>query len=169
MKATTLLKRLAEIFWLVTAALAYYAAHNVLPSEVENMQPLGPYRSFESERLATVKINEFLDAAFRAKSFIEANGRIPEYLEIAGVRLDSADFLASEARLLSKLHEGEVPERVKLVSTIFEQSKYISSRGAKSSWRWTVFPEGFEAWNLVEIARLQTWTLKPAEPSYVFL
>jgi len=159
----------SEVFWLVTAALADYRVHGVLPSKVRNMQPLGPYRSVNSERLVAVKLNELLDAACRARSFIETNGRIPDYVEVAGLKVNPADFLASEAKALLKLHRGEVPEWVELVRAVFEPSKYVSSRGAKGSWRWIVFPDGFEAWNLVEVARLQTWTLKPAEPSPVSL
>lgn len=155
----------SEIFWLITAALAHYAAHKALPSEVGNMQPLGPYKSFKSEGLATVKLNEFLEAVCRAKSFVETNRRVPDYVEVSGIRLDPADFLASEARLICELHEGGNPEQVELVNAVFEPSRYVSSRGAKSCWGWIVFPEGFEAWNLVEVARLQTWTLKPAVPS----
>jgi hypothetical protein len=29
-------------------------------------------------------------------------------------------------------------------------------------WGWVIFPEGFHAPHIMELARLQAWTLKPA-------
>lgn len=152
----------SEIFWLITASLAEYKTNGILPSKVRNNYPLGPYRLFKSDPLDTVKLEEFLNASYDAKSFIELNNRIPDFIEINGVKLSPVDFLASEAELYMKLHSGEKPEDVKLVEGRFEPNNYVSIEGAKNCWKWIIFPKNFEAWNLVELAKLQTWTIKPA-------
>jgi hypothetical protein len=41
----------------------------------------------------------------------------------------------------------------------FEQ--YVSN-DASNSFKWPIHPEGFSAPELLELARLQEWTLKPA-------
>ncbi|MEM3546788.1 MAG: hypothetical protein QW547_06725 [Candidatus Bathyarchaeia archaeon] len=152
----------SEVFWLITASLAEYKVSRVLPGKIRNAYPLGPYRSFETELLKDFKLEEFLKASYDTKIFIELNNRIPDFIEIEGVRVSPVDFLASEAELYIKLHGGEKIEDVKLVKGNFEPNKYVSIEGAKDCWNWIIFPEGFKAWNLVELAKLQTWTIKPA-------
>ena len=39
------------------------------------------------------------------------------------------------------------------------------ARDDESVWNWVIFPEGFSAPRLLELARLQAWTLKPANVS----
>lgn len=152
----------SEIFWLVTAGLAEYKMRRTLPNRVRNVYPLGPYRFFETEKLNKVKLENFLDASYKVKTFIELNNRIPDFVEIEGIKVSPIDFLASEAELYMKLHGGEEPKEVKLIRGRFEPDKYVSIEGAKNCWRWIIFPVGFEAWNLVKLAKLQTWTIKPA-------
>jgi hypothetical protein len=152
----------SEIFWLITASLAEYKANRTLPNKVKNVYPLGPYKSFKSESLNTVKLEEFLKASYDVKLFIELHNRIPDFIEINGVKISPVDFLASEARLYVKIYNGEEPEHVELIKGVFEPDKYVSLEGAKDCWKWAIFPKGFEAWKLVEMAKLQTWTIKPA-------
>jgi hypothetical protein len=152
----------SEIFWLITASLAEYKVSRMMPSEIRNIYPLGPYRSFKSEPLKTVNLEIFLKASCEAKLFIESHGRIPDFVEINGVKISPVDFLASEAQLYEKIYNGEEPEHVEIVKGVFEPDKYVSLEGAKNCWKWTIFPRNFEAWKLVEMAKLQTWTIKPA-------
>ncbi|MBS7612667.1 hypothetical protein KEJ48_00225 [Candidatus Bathyarchaeota archaeon] len=152
----------SEIFWLITASLAEYKTNGILPSKVKNNYPLGPYRLFKSDSLDMVKLEEFLKVSYDVKLFIESNNRIPDSIEINSVKVSPVDFLASEAELYMELYRGEKPEEVRLIEGRFEPDSYVSIEGAKSCWRWIIFPKDFEAWNLVELAKLQTWTIKPA-------
>ncbi|MBS7609889.1 hypothetical protein KEJ19_04895 [Candidatus Bathyarchaeota archaeon] len=154
----------SEIFWLITASLAEYRIHGELPERVKNFYPLGPFRSIESEAFGTVKSKDILDEAYKARIFMESQGRIPDWIEIRNLRISPEDFLASEAELYVRLRKEEHPssKRVQLVKADFQPFRYISPEGARDSWKWIVFPEGFEAWRLVELAKLQTWTMKPS-------
>ena len=42
-----------------------------------------------------------------------------------------------------------------------EMEKYVAADPVKT-FNWAIHPEGFSAPGLLELARLQTWTLKPA-------
>jgi len=156
----------SEIFWLITASLADYKTYGRLPDKVMNAYLLGPYKLFNSEALRTVKLEDFLNASYNTKAFMERNGRIPDFVEAGNTKVSPVDFLSSGARLYTKLYNHESPKYVELVEGIFEPYCYVSSEGVKNSWRWVIFPENFEAWNLVELAKLQTWTIKPAKPSF---
>ncbi len=157
----------SEIFWLVTASLAEYRVCGRLPDKVVNAYPLGPYKPFSSEALRTVKLEDFLDASYNAKVFMELNGRIPDFIKVGDTKISPIDFLSSEARLYTMLYNQKPPKYVELVEGVFEPYYFVSSEGAKNSWKWVIFPENFEAWNLVELAKLQTWTIKPAKPSFI--
>ena len=52
-----------------------------------------------------------------------------------------------------------IPARIAISRGNFAVSRYVGETGL---WGWTVFPEDFDAPELVELAKLQSWTLKPA-------
>ena len=53
---------------------------------------------------------------------------------------------------------GSIPESIPLCAGTVELERHIGDH----PWGWVVFPAGFEAPGILELARLQTWTLKPA-------
>jgi hypothetical protein len=89
------------------------------------------------------------------KSFIETNHRLPSEVFVGAKTLSLADFAATLAQHL--LSEG--PIRVEHGKVGFEQ--YFSTDAA-GSFRWPIHPAGFAPEELLALARLQGWTLKPA-------
>ena len=53
------------------------------------------------------------------------------------------------------------PEKVTIKPTKFAVGKYVADDDPKL-WGWVIFPPGFRAPALMELARRQAWTLKPA-------
>ncbi|MGC8615307.1 MAG: hypothetical protein ACP5UU_05840 [Thermoprotei archaeon] len=155
----------SEIFWLVVHALASYSENKKLPSRVLNRYPLGPFSPFQSEGLPEVSIEEFLSSCATTRDFLETEGRIPDSVQVGKWKISPKDFLSTATMVLRQLARGESPQNVKVIEGVFEPAAHISYEGAKAAWEWVIFPEGFEAWDLVELAKLQAWTLKPAEPS----
>ncbi len=90
-----------------------------------------------------------------AVSFIRANGRLPAVVWIGSEKLSVGDFAATLAGYDGS--SGSVG--VRRASLEFE--KYFSS-DAKGSFSWPIHPEGFSAPELLELGRLQGWTIKPA-------
>jgi hypothetical protein len=99
-------------------------------------------------------------AAFeRAKvdgvSFIRANQRLPAEVWIGSEKLSIGDFAATLAA-----DDGTSPD-VAVRQANLEFEKYISNEPAKA-FDWPIHPNGFSAPELLELGRLQAWTLKPA-------
>ena len=92
----------------------------------------------------------FQSAQADAVSFIRANHRLPSEVWIGSLRLSLADFAATLAADDGTLHKGNP-----------EMEKYVTN-DAEKSFRWAIHPDGFAAPQLLELARLQAWTLKPA-------
>jgi len=99
-------------------------------------------------------------AAFeRAKadvvSFITANRRLPAEVWIGSAALSIGDFTAT-------LAADDGPEaRVPVRRAHLDFEKYFSAEPAKA-FDWPIHPPGFQAPELLELGRLQGWTLKPA-------
>jgi hypothetical protein len=89
------------------------------------------------------------------KSFIEANHRLPSEVFVGAKTLSLVDFAATLAQHL--LSEG--PIRVEHGKVGFDQ--YFSTDAA-GSFGWPIHPAGFAPEELLALARLQGWTLKPA-------
>jgi hypothetical protein len=102
---------------------------------------------------------EIARAAFeRAKGdaagFIRASRRLPAEVWVGSEKLSLADFAATLAG-----DSGAANVAVRKGNP--EMEKYISTDAA-GSFQWPIHPEGFQAPELLEMARWQAWTLKPA-------
>jgi hypothetical protein len=98
---------------------------------------------------------QFQRAQADVVSFIRANHRLPPSAWIGSERLSLADFAATLAADHPDLpsvavHKGNP-----------EMERYIATDAVKA-FNWVIHPEGFNAPDLLELARLQAWTLKPA-------
>ncbi|NUQ01745.1 MAG: hypothetical protein HUU35_18020, partial [Armatimonadetes bacterium] len=88
---------------------------------------------------------------------------VPAGIAVDGLEVAPADYLAAAARALRALLEsGEPPGSLRIVPTVCRSEEQVDQQAAESGWRSVMLPPGFAAPNLVELARLGAWTLKPA-------
>jgi len=107
------------------------------------------YRGSEISRPA------FERAKADAAGFIRANRRLPAEVWIGSEKLSLADFAATLAA------DNGVSGAIALRKGNLEFEKYVAT-DAQRTFNWPIHPEGFSAPELLELARLQAWTLKPA-------
>ena len=89
------------------------------------------------------------------QAFIRLNQRLPAEVWIGSEKLSIGDFAAT----LAAYDGTSASAGVHRADLEFE--KYFSS-DAKGSFSWPIHPEGFSAPELLDLGRLQGWTLKPA-------
>ena len=79
---------------------------------------------------------------------------------MGSARLSPTDFLVTAAQLLRRvvLDGNGLPGEVTISTGSIAGERHVRER----VWGWSIFPEGFEAPGILEHARLQAWTLKPA-------
>ena len=104
---------------------------------------------------ATIPAFVFDHAVRDAASYIETNHRLPSNVFVGSQTLALGDFAATLARHM--LSPG--PIQVVHGQLTFEQ--YVSTN-AVASFSWPIHPRNFDASPLLDLARLQAWTLKPA-------
>jgi hypothetical protein len=110
----------------------------------------------------------FRDTTRDVLNFVQTQHRVPARVFVGPDPVPPADFLVALARGYNfylangrlPLTEGvDLPENVELLST-----RYIAPDTPGLFGGWIIHKEGFRAPKIVEIARLQAWTLKPALP-----
>jgi hypothetical protein len=104
---------------------------------------------------AEIPRSVFEQAKAGAVSFIRATGRLPAEVWVRSQTLALADFAATTAG------DDGSSASVSLRKGNPEMEKYIATDPARP-FNWIIHPEGFEAGHLLDLARLQAWTLKPA-------
>jgi hypothetical protein len=104
---------------------------------------------------STIPESLFKSTIEDVKAFIRTNHRLPSEVFIGANSLSLVDFAATLANHL--LIPGAVP--VSKGKPAFEQ--YFSTDAA-GAFKWPIHPKGFAPSELLDLARLQGWTLKPA-------
>jgi peptidoglycan/xylan/chitin deacetylase (PgdA/CDA1 family) len=162
----------ADTFALLTDAGAALARGEPLPSSSTLLALDGPARPFVAS-IGVVGGPEMtaprpLDwAAFAAavrdtSAYCHRFGRIPSEVWVGAESLSPADYLATLAGVIEQGIANRTPrESVERLSGRFTSDRYVAD-DSPALWDWIIFPEGFHAPHLMELARLQAWTLKPA-------
>ena len=128
----------------------------------------GPARTYAPStggtRSSSFRWSAFAQAVHDTSDYCRTSHRLPDEVWIGAESLSPADYLATLARTLEDLiASGKIPTDV-----IRREGHYTADRHVAEDspdlWRWPIFPEGFHAPRIMELARLQAWTLKPAVP-----
>ncbi len=105
---------------------------------------------------ATISRPAFDRAKADVIDFVRRNYRLPSSAWVASGQLSLADFTATLAG-----DDGAAPSvTVRKGNLEFEKHFATDPEGA---FRWVIHPDGFRAPELLDLARLQGWTLKPAK------
>lgn len=96
----------------------------------------------------------FEKAKADTRGFIQRNGRLPDHVWIGSETLALPDFAAT---LAADGGNGAVEvRRGKL-----DVEEHVT-KDAERAYNWVIHPKGFAPGDLLELGRLQAWTLKPA-------
>ncbi len=108
----------------------------------------------------TVPWNQFVRTAAWAQEYLQAHDRIPPTVWLGSTGVPPEAYFTAMARVAAQILDGKVPDSVEL-----RPAKYtIGARVADDSTKifgW-LFPEGYHAPAMMELARRQAWTIKPA-------
>lgn len=98
----------------------------------------------------------FRRAASDAADFIRRFARLPSEVWIGAESLSLADFTATLAGSYGKDGDVEVRHATPRFESYF-------ARDGRQPFNWVIHPQGFDGTALLELGRLQGWTLKPAQ------
>jgi hypothetical protein len=145
----------------LAAAIAPHQGHSAadLLLELLDLPPRhvdGPAERAASTLTPGSKVERWVvdRAVAEAKQFIERNGRLPGHVWLGSDRLSIGDFAAT---LAADSDQGSAVE-VRAGKLGIED---FVTRDAGKAYNWIIHPQGFAPERLLDLARLQAWTLKP--------
>ncbi len=155
----------ADIFGLLTQAAAGVEGKDAWPSAVKVMPLDGPSRAYVpangGRASSTFSRGDFARAVRDTASSLRTSRRMPDEVWIGAESLSPADYLATLAGFVESMGAGTAAAAVERRQGRFTADRYVAEDSARL-WGWPIFPEGFHAPRIMEMARLQAWTLKPA-------
>jgi hypothetical protein len=136
--------------------------HQILGVTMKN-SPLGP--SSPSPALVdavTADWSQVTRTAADVDDFLAKQERVPGTVWLGSVGVPPEAYLRGIAKVALDLLDGKAaPKTVKFQPTKLATAKYVADDDPKL-WGWVIFPPGFHAPALMELAKRQAWTLKPA-------
>ena len=83
---------------------------------------------------------------------------MPSLVWVSGQPVRPEDFAVTLASAIAEEHySGNITIR----QGELEARKFVAD-DSPNLWGWVIFPEGFNAPHMMELAKLQAWTIKPA-------
>lgn len=121
---------------------------------------LGPLRRETAEPPARAGKWEFRKACEDALGVMLRAGHVPSVVWIGSRPVDPADFLATLASETLEESPGNWLEMRKGRLTV----ESYAAKDSPDLFDWVIMPEGLRAPHVMDLARLQCWSLKPAVP-----
>ena len=151
----------AEILYLIISSLAKFSEDGKLPDSVPFRNPLGPVdRAVSCRDEIAIDPKELLQVCVTVRDYIGREDRLPNSVNLSSGKISLADFLKTASSILLEIvRTGQLPGSIEFCKGNFTLERQVTGEGV---WGWTIFPEGFDAPGLIDLGKLQTWTLKPA-------
>ncbi len=156
----------ADAFALLNESMNAYLEKDKMPDAVRLMTLNGPTRTYSQPAGRTRPVSftwpAFAEAVRNTAACYRAHNRMPSEIWFGVENLSPQDYLATLAAVIEEMAvNGKKPERVKVWVGNFTTDQYAAADSTKL-WNWVIHPENFQAPKIMELARLQAWTLKPA-------
>jgi hypothetical protein len=95
--------------------------------------------------------------------FIKSHHQIPSAVWLGSKPVPPEAFLLAMAKTASEsTARGAPPRKVTISPARLATEKYVAA-DSREIWSWAIFPPEFHSGHIMELARLQAWTLKPAK------
>lgn len=155
----------AEIFAAFCVALNQFEAEGELPAEVAIRRPFGPLEMPAKEpEFDQISVKGIFDLSGKAEEYIENRGHLPALLSYEGQMIGTGSLLALFSELYLKIEDSKLSDLLSAIPfepypTVNKESIINGVAGCKG---WPVHYEELDMSHLIEMTKLQLWTLKPA-------
>ncbi len=156
----------ADVFSLLNRAAADFLKVGALPDSVAIDSLDGPCRAFVSAGRgappATIPWSAFSDTIVDVAGFCRSRLQVPSEVWIGAYSISPETYLATLAGVIQQLAQtGRTAAEVRIINGSLAAEKHVA-KDSPGLWGWVIFPEGFHSPTIMELGRLQAWTLKPA-------
>ena len=155
----------SEVFVLLNSAVADVVRSGSFGAAVLGDTPYGPASAATdaaTNELSEVSWSQFARTALDVQAILGRTGQIPNTVWMGSHAVTPESYLLALASVAQQILNGQAPpETVKILPAELAVGRYVA-KDSVAIWNWPIFPPGFHSLHLMELARLQAWTLKPA-------
>jgi hypothetical protein len=125
--------------------------------------PFGPSEAPRAMPAAvSTNASQFARTAEDVADYFRKHGRVPSAVWLGSTAVTPEAYLAALAKVVLATADGSpLPEQIELKPTPLATAKYVQDDNPKL-WGWVIFPADFRAPAMMELAKRQAWTIKPA-------
>jgi hypothetical protein len=106
--------------------------------------------------------SQFARTAADVSDIIARHGRLPPTIWLGSLGISPESYLPALAREAGRLLDGKpLSEQIEFAQAKLAAADYVAEDGP-NLWGWVIFPPGFRAPAMMELAKRQAWTIKPA-------
>jgi hypothetical protein len=155
----------AEIFSALAEFVAEYQKAGRMPDVLKRRSPFGPKQMpLIQPAVRKISRDQALSLANEALTFVRDFDTLPHCLLVDGRRIGTGSLLALFSEMFLEIKQGSLPEEFGVVPFDAYPRENLeeivkSVEGCKS---WPVHREDLDMSRIVEMTKLQLWTLKPA-------
>ncbi len=154
----------SEVFALMTSFLAGQVREKAGQPVTLSGTPFGPTKKAAALTAPLqVSWSQFFRTVLDVEEFLQKRKRVPSVVWFGSRAAPPAAYLRAAAEVAAGLLKGkDVPDIVEVRPARMTVGDEYVSENKPDLWDWPIFPEGFTAPHLMELGRLQAWTMKPA-------
>jgi Polysaccharide deacetylase len=154
----------SEIFFLLHTFVAQMVQKTAQEPILLDGAPGGPVSPGPAAPSGAVSIpwEQFARTVNDVGGYLRKFNRIPNTVWFGSQAVAPESYLLALAHVAgSMVNKGSLPDPVNVAPAQLAAAKYVAD-DSPAIWDWVIFPPGFHAPHLIELGKLQTWTLKPA-------
>ncbi len=131
----------------------------LLGKELEPDFMYGPENDIQTDSYGQVRVSELKNAISREFPKVFDFMMLPDYFEAGGIKINPADMACTLAKVIREGLSDE--DSVNISKGNLRSQSHVNE---EESWgnKWIIFPADLKVPNIIKMAKLQAWTLKPA-------
>jgi hypothetical protein len=153
----------SEVFDLLNRQVTAHSSREKVDTESLSDTPLGPTGKVPlMEEPVWTDASQFARTSADVADYLRKHGRIPSTVWLGSTPVPPEAYLRALAKVALELLAGRpMPAKIEVKPARLAVAKYVEADNPKL-WPWVIFPPGFKAPAMMELAKRQAWSLKPA-------
>ena len=153
----------AEVLTLLNQYVVLRTSGQQVESIGLDLSPLGPANpSVALREPVTTDWSQFTRTAADLDAYLRRHGEVPPAVWLGSTGVPAEAYLVALAQVARDLlAEKPAPAQVEIRPANLAAARYVSDDNP-NLWNWPIFPDGFRAPAMMELAKRQAWTIKPA-------
>lgn len=153
----------AEIFHLLVNFSVSKLTQPGFPLEHFIVNTFGPVRRCQTDTRATcLPWHHFEASLIDVSDYLAVHRHIPAGIRVGSMLISAADYLSTLASVFSAIAAGNIPATVPVMRAQLLTENLLDEEQVCDIWRWLTPDQSFTTPGLLELAKLQCWTYKPA-------